>query len=137
MAAKRIRVGSLNTNKIDAVREVFPGYEVTGVACKSGVREQPMDIDEIIKGAIIRARSIFGDCEYISSFWAVIVSSHEHLLLPSVSLCLHQDAFLNKNPFDFEYQIPLLVGFYQSFLVQFLHVRQVDLRLFYHNLVYF
>ena len=64
MAAKRIRVGSLNTNKIDAVREVFPGYEVTGVACKSGVREQPMNLDEIIRGAIFRARSVFGDCEY-------------------------------------------------------------------------
>jgi inosine/xanthosine triphosphatase len=64
MAGKRIRVASLNTNKIDAVREVFTVYEVTGLACKSGVSEQPMDLDEIIKGAKIRARSIFGDCEY-------------------------------------------------------------------------
>lgn len=64
MAAKKILVGSLNTNKIDAVREVFPGYEVTGVACKSGVKEQPMDLDEIIRGAIIRARTIFAGCEY-------------------------------------------------------------------------
>ncbi len=64
MAAKRIRVGSLNTNKIDAVREVFTAYEVTGFACKSGVREQPRDLDEIIRGAIFRARSIFGDCNY-------------------------------------------------------------------------
>lgn len=64
MAAKRIRVASLNTNKIDAVREVFTGYEVTGVACKSGVREQPMNLDEIIRGAIFRARSVFGDWEY-------------------------------------------------------------------------
>jgi inosine/xanthosine triphosphatase len=64
MAAKRIRVGSLNTNKIDAVREVFTAYEVTGVACKSGVKEQPMNLGEIIAGAIIRARSIFADCEY-------------------------------------------------------------------------
>jgi inosine/xanthosine triphosphatase len=64
MAAKKIRVGSLNTNKIDAVREVFPGYEVTGVACKSGVKEQPMNLGEIIAGSIIRARSIFADCEY-------------------------------------------------------------------------
>jgi inosine/xanthosine triphosphatase len=64
MAAKRILVGSLNTNKIDAVREVFADYEVKGVAFKSGVREQPMNLDEIIAGAIIRARSIFADCEY-------------------------------------------------------------------------
>jgi len=64
MAAKRIRVASLNTNKIDAVGEVFTSYEVTGVACESGVREQPLDLDEIIRGAIFRARSVFGDCEY-------------------------------------------------------------------------
>jgi inosine/xanthosine triphosphatase len=64
MAAKKIRVGSLNMNKIDAVREVFTGYEVTGIACKSDVREQPMDLDEIIRGAIFRARSVFVDCEY-------------------------------------------------------------------------
>ena len=64
MAAKRIRVASLNSNKIDAVREVFTGYEVTGLACTSGVREQPMNLDEIIRGAIFRARSVFGDCEY-------------------------------------------------------------------------
>ena len=64
MAEKRIRVGSLNTNKIDAVREVFTGYEVTGVACGSGVREQPIDLGEIIDVAIIRSRSVFVDCEY-------------------------------------------------------------------------
>ena len=64
MAAKRIHVASLNTNKIDAVREVFSDYKVTGLACKSGVREQPMNLDEIIRGAIFRARSVFGDCEY-------------------------------------------------------------------------
>jgi inosine/xanthosine triphosphatase len=64
VTAKRIRVASLNMNKIDAVREVFPSYEVTGIACTSGVREQPMDLDEIIRGAIFRARSIFGNCEY-------------------------------------------------------------------------
>lgn len=59
-----IRVASLNTNKIDAVREVFNSYGVTGIACRSGVREQPMSLDEIITGAITRARSVFVDCEY-------------------------------------------------------------------------
>ncbi len=64
MAVKKIRVASLNTNKIEAVREVFNSYEVSGVACRSGVREQPMHLDEIIRGAMFRARSVFGDCEY-------------------------------------------------------------------------
>ena len=61
---KHIVVASLNRNKIDAVREVFPQYHVEGAACDSGVREQPLDLDEIIEGAVNRAKSVFGDCEY-------------------------------------------------------------------------
>lgn len=59
-----IRVASLNNNKINAVKEVFPSHYVEGVFCKSGVREQPLDLDEIIDGAIFRARAVFRDCEY-------------------------------------------------------------------------
>jgi inosine/xanthosine triphosphatase len=59
-----IHVASLNENKIKAVREVFLSYKVKGIACKSGVREQPMDLDEIIQGATIRARSVYKECEY-------------------------------------------------------------------------
>ena len=61
---KRIVVASLNRNKIDAVKEVFPQYHVKGTACDSGVREQPTCLDEIIEGAVNRAKSVFGDCEY-------------------------------------------------------------------------
>ncbi|MCZ7395641.1 MAG: DUF84 family protein [Candidatus Methanoperedens sp.] len=61
---KRIFVASLNTNKIQAVQEVFPSYQVKGVAGRSGVREQPLSLDEIIEGAIFRAKSVFRDCEY-------------------------------------------------------------------------
>jgi inosine/xanthosine triphosphatase len=61
---KRIFVASLNTNKIQAVQEVFPSHEVKGVAGRSGVREQPLSLDEIIEGAIFRAKSVFRDCEY-------------------------------------------------------------------------
>jgi inosine/xanthosine triphosphatase len=64
MPGKVIIVASLNKNKIKAVHEVFYSYQVTGVACMSGVGEQPMSIGEIIKGAISRARSVFRDCEY-------------------------------------------------------------------------
>ncbi len=59
-----IHVASLNRNKIDAVQEVFPSYHVTGISCKSGVREQPLSLAEIIEGAINRAKTVFGDCEY-------------------------------------------------------------------------
>ncbi|MCE8422594.1 MAG: inosine/xanthosine triphosphatase [Candidatus Methanoperedens sp.] len=61
---KRIHVASLNKNKIIAVKEAFPSYIVEGISCISGVREQPIGLPEIIKGAIFRARSVFGDCEF-------------------------------------------------------------------------
>ncbi len=61
---KCIRVASLNKNKIEAVKEAFPQFHVEGAACSSGVREQPLCLDEIIKGAIFRARSVFENCIY-------------------------------------------------------------------------
>ena len=64
MPGKVIHIASLNKNKIKAVQEVFLSYQVKGVSCRSGVREQPMSLNEIIKGAIFRARSVFKDCEY-------------------------------------------------------------------------
>ncbi|NJD76843.1 MAG: DUF84 family protein [Candidatus Methanoperedens sp.] len=59
-----IRVASLNKNKINAVKEVFPGFYVEGTAARSGVREQPLSLDEIIDGAINRAKAVFEDCDY-------------------------------------------------------------------------
>ncbi|VVB88054.1 Non-canonical purine NTP phosphatase [uncultured archaeon] len=61
---KKIYVASLNRNKIDAVKEVFAGYNVEGSHCKSGVREQPLGLGEIIEGAIFRAKTVFGNCTY-------------------------------------------------------------------------
>lgn len=57
-------MASLNKNKIQAVQEVFPSHLAKGVACRSGVSEQPLCLEEIIEGAIFRAKSVFGDCEY-------------------------------------------------------------------------
>ena len=61
---KRINVASLNQNKINAVKEVFPSYDVDGVASPSGVSEQPLSLDETITGAINRAKRAFRDCTY-------------------------------------------------------------------------
>ncbi len=61
---KIIFVASLNRNKINAVKEVFPAFNVKGIACSSGVSEQPLSLDEIIKGAIFRAKSVFSECIY-------------------------------------------------------------------------
>lgn len=64
MTIKVINVASLNKNKIKAVREVFASHKVLGFSCNSGVSEQPMSLDEIIRGAMNRARSVFRECEY-------------------------------------------------------------------------
>jgi inosine/xanthosine triphosphatase len=62
---KIIYVASLNENKINAVKEVFPSFIVEGVSCNSGVSDQPISLPEIIRGAINRARYVFkATCEY-------------------------------------------------------------------------
>jgi len=61
---KRIIVASLNKNKINAVKEVFPSFFVEGQSCESGVGEQPLSLDETIKGAINRAKGVYMDCIY-------------------------------------------------------------------------
>ena len=63
MSEKRIIVASLNKNKINAVKEVFLSTRVEGKTCISGVRDQPLSLEETIKGAIFRARSVFEDCD--------------------------------------------------------------------------
>jgi inosine/xanthosine triphosphatase len=61
---KRIYVASLNQNKVNAVKEVFPEFIVKGVACSSGISEQPLSLDETIRGAMNRAKGAFRDCAY-------------------------------------------------------------------------
>lgn len=56
-----IAVGSTNPTKIQPVIDVFSHHfkmvKVKGVSIKSGVSEQPMDIDEMYKGALNRAQN--------------------------------------------------------------------------------
>lgn len=66
----RVRVGSKNEVKIEAVREalalyeMFDGAEVEGVAASSDVSEQPKSLEETVRGAQNRARSAFEGCDY-------------------------------------------------------------------------
>jgi inosine/xanthosine triphosphatase len=57
---RRVRVGSTNEPKLDAVRNAFAAYapdvEVAGVDVPSGVPEQPVGWEEIVRGARNRAR---------------------------------------------------------------------------------
>ncbi|MBN2566861.1 inosine/xanthosine triphosphatase [Candidatus Woesearchaeota archaeon] len=66
----RIAVGSRNPAKLEAVRESLQGYpalrdaEVVGVVVGSDVSEQPMSLDETMRGAMNRAEKAFalGPC---------------------------------------------------------------------------
>ena len=58
-AVQRVRVGSINEPKLAAVRSALGAYApdatVLGVAVDSGVSEQPVGFEEIIRGARSRA----------------------------------------------------------------------------------
>lgn len=61
----KIVVGSKNPAKVDAVREILQDYphlkdaEVVGIEVGSGVSDQPMTLEETLRGAIGRAKSAF------------------------------------------------------------------------------
>lgn len=64
-----INVGSKNSVKIEAVKEVIKEYPdfkepiVNGISADSLVSSQPKSLDETIKGAINRAKNSFIDCK--------------------------------------------------------------------------
>jgi inosine/xanthosine triphosphatase len=66
---RRVRVGSANGPKIQAVREALapfaPGAEVVGAAVASGVPDQPVGFAEIARGARNRAHAALasGPCD--------------------------------------------------------------------------
>lgn len=68
-AVRRVRVGSTNRPKLEAVREAFaalaPAAAVEAASVESGVSEQPVGFAEIVAGARGRARAAFalGGCE--------------------------------------------------------------------------
>ncbi len=65
----KVRVGSLNRAKLEAVRRglapFFDQVEVEALAAQSGVSEQPLGFDEILLGARARARQSVaaGNCD--------------------------------------------------------------------------
>jgi len=66
----KINVGSMNAVKLKAVKEVIEDYhfllntEVNGIVVESGVSDQPKNLEEVVNGAINRARCAFQDCNY-------------------------------------------------------------------------
>jgi len=66
----KIIVGSKNTAKIEAVKEVLQEYpdfkdaEIIEKEVGSDVSDQPLSLDETIKGAINRAKNCYSGCDY-------------------------------------------------------------------------
>lgn len=66
----KIIVGSKNKVKVEAVAEILKDYphlshaDVEGAEADSGVSAQPKSLDETIKGAMNRARTVFSNCDY-------------------------------------------------------------------------
>ncbi len=63
----RVAVGSTNPTKVEGVKLAFESYfervEVIPKKVNSGVSSQPIG-DEVILGAINRARNAYGDCDF-------------------------------------------------------------------------
>jgi len=66
----RLVVGSTNSVKVDAVREIIQEYDhlrdadVIGISVDSGVSDQPKTLEETVEGALSRARHAFDNCTY-------------------------------------------------------------------------
>ncbi len=70
MSEMLIKVGSQNPAKVEAVREILQEYshlkdaKIEGVDVSSDISEQPLSLEETVRGAANRARNSFGDCSY-------------------------------------------------------------------------
>ena len=66
----RVKVGSQNKAKLEAVSEILREYshladaEIKGVNAGSEVSNQPQSLEETVRGAMNRAKSSFTDCDY-------------------------------------------------------------------------
>jgi inosine/xanthosine triphosphatase len=67
----KINVGSENVNKVNGVKaalllypELFPNAEVLGTAIELEEFGHPKDIEQIMKGAVGRAKAAFKDCDF-------------------------------------------------------------------------
>lgn len=66
----KIKVGSANKIKVEAVQEILQDYQhlkdalVLAEETSSGVADQPKSLEETVKGAMNRARGAFKDCDY-------------------------------------------------------------------------
>lgn len=66
----KINIGSQNTIKVDAVKELLRDYphlkdaEIIAMEATPEVNDQPKSLEETVRGAMNRAKNAFHDCDY-------------------------------------------------------------------------
>lgn len=66
----KIKVGSKNQAKVSAVEELLSDYshlsgaDVVGTGSSSQVSDQPLSLEETVRGAMNRAKNCFEECDY-------------------------------------------------------------------------
>ena len=66
----KINIGSKNQAKVEAVKEILQDYphlkdaEVLTMEAKSEVADQPLTLEETMRGAMNRSRNAFNNCAY-------------------------------------------------------------------------
>ncbi len=66
----KIKVGSVNKVKIEALKEILLDYpnlknaEISNINVSSNIADQPKSLEETINGAINRAKNAFKNCTY-------------------------------------------------------------------------
>ncbi len=94
----RIKVGSKNAAKVEAVKQTIQDYnflkaaEVIGVEVNSDVSSHPCSLEEIVRGARTRAKKAFHDCEYSVGFEGGLIEvPHSNTGYMEISACAVYD----------------------------------------------
>ncbi len=106
-----INVGSKNPAKVEAVREVLESYdflkpfEMDYFDVFSGVREQPIGIEEIVLGSKNRAKNSFINCDYSIGLESGLISPYSDSFL-DVCSCSIYDGNNFYSGFSEAFEIP-------------------------------
>ncbi len=104
-----INVGSENPIKVKAVKNAFGKYfeeiEVKGIETDSEVKEQPLNLQDILKGAQNRAMKSFSNCNYSVGIESGIMSFPSNSGYMEITMAVifdGKDFFFGTSPL-FEY----------------------------------
>ena len=107
-----IRVGSMNPVKLGAIREVmaarFPEARFQPVAAPSEVSDQPLGLEETLRGAKNRAKNAFSDCFLSVALESGLVevpgSNTGYMNLPACAIFDGREMYLGLGP---AFELPL------------------------------